>query len=114
MPSPSLDDLAITQAALAGLEQRVTTLTLAVERQSAQIGRVADLLVDLRNRCDWNAAQAGELLRILATGIRELRETQIYSLLAEGPVSLAELAQLQTVAGELQEHVPQRGSPCIA
>jgi uncharacterized coiled-coil protein SlyX len=114
MPPPSLDDLAITQAALAGLEQRVTTLTLSIERQSAQLGRVADLLVDLRNRSDWNAAQVGELLRILATGMREIRETQIYSLLADGPVSLAELAQLQTVTGELQERVQQRGPACIA
>lgn len=109
MPAPSPDELAVAQAALAGLEQRVTVLTLAIERQSAQIGRIADLLVDLRNRSDWNAAQAGEMLRVLAAGVRELRETQIYSLLAEGPVTVADLTQLQAVATEpLERRGPAR------
>ena len=92
-----------TQVALANLEQRVTGLTLAVERQSIQLGRIADILADLRNRSDWNAAQVGELLRILATGVRELRETQIYSLLDEGPVSVADLVGLQSVPADRPE-----------
>lgn len=103
MPVSSPDDPTITQEALANLEQRVTLLTLAVERQSAQIGRIADILVDLRNRSDWNAAQIGEFLRMLATGVREVRETQIYSLIADGPLSAADLARLQTVAPEATE-----------
>jgi hypothetical protein len=100
MPASLLSDPALTQEALANLEQRLTLLTLAVERQNAQIGRIADLLIDLRNRSDWSAAQVGEFLRMLATGVREVRETQIYSLIAEGPLSTADLARLQTVVSE--------------
>jgi hypothetical protein len=102
MPLP-LDDPSITQEALVNLEQRVTLLTLAVERQNAQIGRIADLLVDLRNRSDWNDAQVSEFLRMLAVGVREVRETQIYSLIAEGPLSAADLARLQSVTSEASE-----------
>ncbi|NTU80624.1 MAG: hypothetical protein HGA45_14815 [Chloroflexales bacterium] len=93
----------ITQAALSSIEQRLTILTLAIERQSAQIGRIADVLVDLRNRSDWNAAQVGELLRILAAGVREIRETQVYSMLDEGPVTVADLIQLQSVPSDCHE-----------
>lgn len=108
MPVPRLDDATITQDALANLEQRVTLLTLAIERQSAQIGRIADILVDLRNRSDWNAAQLGEFLRMLAAGVREVRETQIYSLIAEGPLSTADLARLQSITPETPERPNSR------
>jgi hypothetical protein len=90
----------LAHIALANLEQRVTSLTMAIERQNMQVGRIADILVDLRNRSDWNAAQVGELLRILSTGIRDIRQTQIYSLLAEGPVSVDALIKLQSVPVE--------------
>jgi uncharacterized coiled-coil protein SlyX len=103
MPARSFDDPTLTQEALASLEQRVTQLTLAVERQNAQIGRIADILVDMRNRSDWNAAQMGEFLRILAAGVREVRETQIYSLIAEGPLTAADLVGLQTIPADQPE-----------
>lgn len=114
MPPYLSDDPSLTQAALAGIEQRVTVLTLAIERQSAQIGRIADVLADLRNRSDWQAAQVSELLRILAASLREIRETQVYSLLAEGPVSAADLAQLQAISAELPERAQHRQAPGAA
>lgn len=107
MPVSLPDGPDLTQASLAVLEQRITVLTLAIERQNVQIGRIADILVDLRNRVDWNAAQMSELLRIVAAGVRDLRETQIYSLLADGPVSVADLNQLQAITKELQERSQQ-------
>lgn len=114
MPVPSPDDPDLVRAALVTLEQRVTVLTLAVERQNVQIGRIADLLADLRNRYDWNAAQVGELLRILATGMREIRETQVYSLVDDGPLTVAELLQLQSLDREHQEARQSIRLPCLS
>lgn len=104
MPANETDHATLL-AAVATLEQRVTALTALVQQQHAQIGQLADLLSDQRNRTDWNAAQVGQLLRVLAAGVREIRETQIYSLLAEGPVSVSDLRQLQTVSRDRQEAI---------
>ncbi len=84
--------------AITCLEQRITDLSLAVDRQNVQIGEILDLLGDLRNRTDWSAAQVGELLRILFTSIQQVRDTQIGSLLAEGPITVATLQQLQATS----------------
>ncbi len=93
-PTPDLD----LHAAVTGLEQRVTDLSLAMERQNVQLGEIIDLLGDLRNRTDWSAAQMGELLRILFAGIQDLRDTQISSLLSDGPITVAALQQLQATS----------------
>ncbi|NTV99823.1 MAG: hypothetical protein HGA19_00795 [Oscillochloris sp.] len=84
--------------AVAHLEQRVTDLAFAVDRQNVQIGQLIDLFGGLRNSTDWSSAQIGELLRILFTGIQQIRDTQISSLLAEGPITLAALQKLQAVS----------------
>jgi len=85
-------------AAITCLEQRITDLSLAVDRQNVQNGEILDLLNDLRNRTDWSSAQMGELLRILFTSIQQVRDTQIGSLLAEGPITVATLQQLQATS----------------
>jgi uncharacterized protein involved in tellurium resistance len=110
MPADEADRSTLLTA-VASLEQRVTLLTLLVQQQQAQLGHITDLITDLRNRTDFNAAQVGQLLRILASGVREIRETQIYSLLAEGPVSVSELRQLQAVSRDRQESILALDTP---
>jgi hypothetical protein len=87
-------------SAVASLEQRVTALSIAVDRQNVQLGHIIDLLGGLRNSTDWSAAQGGELLRVLFTGIQQIRDTQIGSLLSDGPITLAALQKLQAVSHE--------------
>lgn len=99
----TLLDSAIDQnlyAAVANLEQRVTDLSIAIDRQNMQIGELVDLISGLRNSTDWSAVQIGELLRVLFSGIQQIRETQIGSLLADGPITLAALQQLQALSHE--------------
>lgn len=81
---------------VANLEQRLTELSVAIDRQNMQIGELFDLIGGLRNSTDWSAAQIGELLRVLFTSIQQIRDTQISSLLAEGPITLSALQQLRT------------------
>jgi hypothetical protein len=88
------------QSAVASLEQRVTDLSLAVDRQNVQLGHIIDLLGGVRNSTDWSSVQMGELLRVLFTSLQQIRDTQIGSLLAEGPITLSDLQQLQAISHE--------------
>jgi hypothetical protein len=97
--SPLSTDLDL-RTAVARLEQRVTDLSLAVDRQNLQLSHLIDLSGGLRNSTDWSAAQMGELLRVLFTGIQQIRDTQIGSLLSEGPITLAALQKLQATSHE--------------
>jgi hypothetical protein len=63
-----------------------------------QLGQIIDLLGGVRNSTDWSTAQIGELLRVLFTNIQEIRDTQIGSLLADGPITLADLQKLQVIS----------------
>jgi hypothetical protein len=94
--TPDLD----LRAAVASLEQRVTDLSLAVDRQNVQLGHIIDILGGLRNSTDWSSAQMGELLRVLFTNIQQIRDTQIGSLLNEGPITLAALQKIQAASHE--------------
>jgi hypothetical protein len=92
-PTPATDqDLRI---AVANLEQRMADLSLIVDHQNMQISQLIDVVVGLRNSTDWSAAQFGELLRILFTGIQQIRDTQISSLISDGPITLAALQKIQ-------------------
>lgn len=97
--SPLTTDLDL-RTAVARLEQRVTDLSLAVDCQNVQLGHLIDLLGGLRNSTDWSAVQMGDLLRVLFTGIQQIRDTQIGSLLSDGPLTLAALQKLQAVSHE--------------
>jgi bacterioferritin-associated ferredoxin len=88
------------RTAVARLEQRVTDLSLAVDHQNMQLSHIIDLLGGIRNSTDWSAVQGGELLRVLFTGIQQIRDTQIGSLLSDGPITMAELQKLQAVSHE--------------
>ncbi|NNJ10107.1 hypothetical protein EKD04_007190 [Chloroflexales bacterium ZM16-3] len=99
MLTSSSNDLDL-RSAVASLEQRVTDLSLAVDRQNVQLGHIIDLLGGVRNSTDWSSVQMGELLRVLFTSIQQIRDTQVSSLLTEGPITLAELQQLQAVSHE--------------
>jgi hypothetical protein len=88
------------RTAVASLEQRVTDLSISVDRQNVQLGHIIDLIGGLRNSTDWSAVQMGELLRVLFTDIQEIRATQIGSLLSDGPITLAALQKLQAISHE--------------
>lgn len=89
------------ETTLINLEQRITDLTSIIERQNIEIARIGDMLVDLSRRSEWNDAQFGQLLRVLSSSVREIRTTQIYGLLNDGPVSTQALRELlQHVSGE--------------
>lgn len=86
--APSLINL------LTSLDQRLTALTEAVEQQHKETERLTAAIKDLRNRSEWNDAQFSQVLRVIAAGMREIRETQIYGLLSEGPVTTEALRDL--------------------
>jgi hypothetical protein len=92
LPHTDNQDLRI---AVAHLEQRMADLSLIVDHQNMQIGQLIDMVAGIRNSTDWSAAQIGELMRILFTGIQQIRDTQISSLLSDGPITLAALQKLQ-------------------
>jgi hypothetical protein len=97
---PSATDDLMLHTAVASLERRVTDLSLAVDRQNVQLGHIIDILGALRNSTDWSAVQMGELLRVLFTNIQQIRDTQIGSLLSEGPITLAALQTIQAASHE--------------
>lgn len=93
-----MEDPAAPQAELAALRAQVAALTQIVSDQGQMLREILALVHDVRNRGDWNNVQIAQLLKVIAAGVREVRETQVYSLVAEGPVSVTDLRQLQTVS----------------
>jgi hypothetical protein len=108
--TPDLD----LSTAVARLEQRVTDLSLAVDRQNVHLGHIIDLLGGLRNSTDWSAVQQGELLRVLFSSLQQIRDTQVGSLLSDGPITLAMLQQLQAISLEQAQALVAAHHTCAA
>jgi hypothetical protein len=90
-----------SDSALATIEQHLIDLHQVVEQQIVQCAQLIDLhtqlhgqVADLRRRQDWNDAQVAEVLRVIATLLRQVRETQVYGMLSEGPVTASTLREL--------------------
>jgi len=72
---------------LASIEQHLVDLEYTLERQSIAIAHLQDELADANRRADWYHVQFGEMMRILARDMRELRATLICSVVSDGPIS---------------------------
>src|SRR5262245_167265 len=72
---------------LASLEHHLVDLEYTIERQSIAIARIQDELAEANRRADWYHVQFGEMMRVLARDMRELRATVICSVVSEGPIS---------------------------
>ena len=72
---------------LASIERHLVDLEYTIERQSIAIARLQDELAEANRRADWYHVQFGEMMRILARDLRELRATLICSVVSDGPVS---------------------------
>ena len=72
---------------LASIERHIVDLEYTLDRQSIAIARLQDELADANRRADWYHVQFGEILRILARDMRELRATLICSVVSDGPIS---------------------------
>lgn len=83
---------------LVGLEARLGELADAIAHQAAAIDRLDARLADLSARSEWHDIQSAQMLRVIATAMRQIRETQVYGLLSEGPVSAAALREILQAA----------------
>jgi uncharacterized coiled-coil protein SlyX len=72
---------------LASIERHLVDLESTIERQSIAIARLQDELAEANRRADWYHVQFGEMMRILARDMRELRATLICSVVSDGPIS---------------------------
>jgi hypothetical protein len=80
-PSSHLDN------PLASIECHLLALEHTLDRQAITIAQLRDELADANRRAEWAHVQFGEMLRILARDLRELRATLICSVVGDGPIS---------------------------
>jgi hypothetical protein len=89
-PTPTIE--------LARLVCRIEQLTAAIDTQNTVLERLDARLVDLSARSEWYDIQSAQMLRVIATALRQVRETQVYGLINEGPVSAQILRELLQAA----------------
>ena len=100
---------------LASIERHLVDLEYTIERQSIAIARLQDELAEANRRADWYHVQFGEMMRILARDMRELRATLICSVVSDGPISAQviqtllrqtadDARELETLARPLRRH----------
>jgi hypothetical protein len=100
---------------LASIERHLVDLEYTIERQSIAIARLQDELAEANRRADWYHVQFGEMMRILARDMRELRATLICSVVSDGPISAQVIQtllrqtpddahELETLARPLRRH----------
>jgi hypothetical protein len=100
---------------LASIERHLVDLEYTIERQSIAIARLQDELAEANRRADWYHVQFGEMMRILARDMRELRATLICSVVSDGPISAQviqtllrqtpdDMCELETLARPLRRH----------
>lgn len=94
---------------LARIEQRLTAIHNATERQTIEVARLADYFTEFSRRSDWNDIQVSQMLRVIAEEIREVRTTQVYAMINDGPVSLEKLEQLVGNSDEETERAGNNG-----
>jgi hypothetical protein len=110
------------------IEGTLTQLLLAVQHQAIDIARIQDELTALREahivdisrlqteivtagkRADWFNVQTGDVLRVALRELREVRATQVFAAITDGPVSAQLLADLvhRTPDDDLLLELPAR------
>lgn len=78
--SPSSDPLA-------SIERHLIAIEHTLEHHTIVLAQLSDELAAASRRDDWHHAQFGEMIRILARDMRELRATLICSVVSDGPIS---------------------------
>jgi hypothetical protein len=79
---------------LASVERHLIRIEQMLELQTIAIAQLRDELAAATRSNDWSHAQFGEMIRILARDLRELRTTFICSVVSEGPISAQSIQAL--------------------
>ena len=85
---------------LASIERHLVRIEQMIERQNIALAQLSDELAAATRSNEWSHAQFGEMLRILARDMRELRATLICSVVSDGPISAQ---AIQTLLRETPE-----------
>jgi esterase/lipase len=85
---------------LASIERHLVRLEQMLELQNIAIAQLSDELAAAKRSNDWSQAQFGEMMRILARDLRELRAMLICSVVSDGPISAQ---AIQTLLRETSE-----------
>jgi hypothetical protein len=72
---------------LASIERHLVHIEQMIEHQNIAIAQLRDELAATTRSNEWAHAQFGEMTRILARDLRELRATLICSVVSDGPIS---------------------------
>jgi hypothetical protein len=91
------------------IEGMLLDIQRRLDHQAIVIAHLQDELAASHRRDDWYHVQFGQMARILARDIRELRATLICSLINDGPVSTTALQSLLRTAEE--DGIPTTATP---
>jgi hypothetical protein len=112
------------------IEALLTQLLIVLQHQSMEIARLQDELQDFRQRhdetatklsaeiamvgkrSDWFSVQISDVLKVALREIREIRTTQVFTALSEGPISAEQIAELvhRSPEEELLLELPKRAA----
>jgi hypothetical protein len=95
---------------LASIERHLVRIEQMLELQTIAIAQLSDELAAATRSNDWSHAQFGEMIRILARDLRELRTTLICSVVSEGPISAQAIQALLRQTPEDQREL-ELGAP---
>jgi esterase/lipase len=79
---------------LASIERHLVRIEQMLELQNIAIAQLSDELAAATRSNEWSHAQFGEMMRILARDMRELRATLICSVVSDGPISAQAIQSL--------------------
>ncbi len=98
---------------LASIERHVVALEQMLEHQTIELAQLRDELADSNRRIEWYQVQFGEMMRILARDIRELRAMLICSVVSDGPISAQAIQALLRETDEDQRALEIPATPRV-
>jgi esterase/lipase len=79
---------------LASIESHLLRIERMLECQNIAIAQLSDELAAATRSNEWAHVQFGEMIRIVARDLRELRTTLICSVVSDGPISAQAIQSL--------------------
>ena len=96
---------------LVSIERHLVRIEQMLEYQNIAIAQLRDELAAATRSNEWSHAQFGEMFRILARDLRELRTTLICSVVSDGPISAQSIAALLRQTPEDMRELEVAGAP---